>query len=232
MAELHAVRLMEPERFLQWQSRLETVVSPQRIEHCRHFRHVDDVQRSLLGEVLVRGVLCAGHDCRNRDISIGTAAGGKPFLENMTGVQFNVSHSGEWVAAAFSALPVGVDVEAVRGVDMAVARRFFAAEEFDWLASRPGPEQALAFYHLWTAKESVLKNVGQGLQLPLDRIIIRYEAADRISLESRLDEPLPDLFLRMYHPAPDAALALCAREPHLPAEPRLLSIDDLILNIR
>ncbi|MBN2432182.1 MAG: 4'-phosphopantetheinyl transferase superfamily protein [Acidobacteria bacterium] len=232
MAELHVVRLLAAEEFQKQQNRLLTRVSSKRVERCRRFRNAADVQRSLLGELLVRAVLCVDHGFSNAQLVFDTDARGKPYLAGMTGLHFNVSHSGEWVAVAISPLPVGVDVEAVRGVDLAVARRFFAPEEMAWLLSRTPVEQAQAFYQLWTAKESVLKNLGQGLQLPLDRILIRGTAPDRLRLESRLDQPLPDLFLRLYQPAPDAILALCSREPCLPADIRQWSVSSLLNNIR
>jgi len=232
MAELHAVRLLAEEDFLPRQERLLSLVSPERVARSRRFRHTADVQRSLLGEILVRAVLCEGYDRFNNEVEFVAGELGKPCLANTAGPHFNVSHSGGWVAAAFSPQPVGVDLEEVRGVDLAVARRFYAAEELAWLLGQPPAEQAPAFYRLWTAKESILKNLGQGLQLPLDRIVIHFETSGNIRLESRLDRPLPELHLRLYAPAPDIVLALCSREADLPAHIRHWSADEILQIIR
>ena len=50
---------------------------------------------------------------------------GKPVLNGKTGIHFNLSHSGRYVAGVFSDEEVGIDVEQIRKGQMKVAERFF-----------------------------------------------------------------------------------------------------------
>ena len=81
---------------------------------------------------------------------------GKPYLP---GLDFNLSHSGPWVALAVGEGPVGVDVEWFRpDLPMEkIAARHFTPEERR-LADTPE-----GFLRIWTAKESYLKRLGKGL---------------------------------------------------------------------
>jgi 4'-phosphopantetheinyl transferase len=86
---------------------------------------------------------------------------GKPFIEG--NIQFNISHSANIVAAAFSENEIGLDVERVqaRKQYLNIARRFFCAEEYQYIKGSTAP--ADAFYHIWTRKEALLKAMGTGL---------------------------------------------------------------------
>lgn len=66
-------------------------------------------------------------------------------------------------------LPIGVDVERLcRRTDLALADRYFASSEADWVFQQPEAEQLRAFLRVWTLKESFIKAIGTGLSTPLD----------------------------------------------------------------
>ena len=96
---------------------------------------------------------------------------GKPALILAPGdpeLRFNVSHTTGLALFAFAVgFEVGVDVEEVRpgGVDLAVAREFFAADECSRLESLPANERDKAFYRYWTRHEALAKASGAGLSL-------------------------------------------------------------------
>lgn len=97
---------------------------------------------------------------------------GKPYLEEKPDLQFNLSHAGNYVAAAFAEKPVGIDIEYMRTANLAVAERFFTAEEYAYLQvgrAEHGDGEWLnrEFAWLWTRKESYIKAVGDGMHLPL-----------------------------------------------------------------
>ena len=110
-------------------------------------------------------------------------AHGKPRLAgDLAGaLEFNLSHSGEAAVAAFSSVgPVGVDIERIRTcVDhRGLARRFFSDAENRLLNDLSGDPQREAFFAIWTRKEAVIKALGVGLSLPLDRFSVGYAAED------------------------------------------------------
>lgn len=94
---------------------------------------------------------------------------GKPFLPVLPDFHFNISHSGNVCAVAFSDKSVGVDVETVRQVNRKVLRRFTEKEQQAVVGS---PDPTLAFFRIWTAKEAVLKECGKGLCGGLDSFAV------------------------------------------------------------
>lgn len=83
------------------------------------------------------------------------------------------SHSGEGLVIAFGrGLVLGIDLEQMRPRPRAVAlaRRFFAASEADWLEGIPDPAREQSFLRLWCAKEALLKAHGRGLSFGLARL--------------------------------------------------------------
>lgn len=100
------------------------------------------------------------------DVHEGGAAGG---------IGFSASHAGDWMLVAVArGLQPGVDLERLvpRPNALAIARRYFTAEEAAWLEALPGPAREQLFYRLWVAREAVLKAIGRGLAFGLDRLRI------------------------------------------------------------
>ena len=50
---------------------------------------------------------------------------GKPYLTNVGGLYFNISHSGNLIAMAIARCPVGIDIEIGKNADVEVAYSFF-----------------------------------------------------------------------------------------------------------
>lgn len=96
---------------------------------------------------------------------------GRPLLIGPTSdLRFSASHSGEtlllgFLRSATSDDRIGVDVEHIKSRPNALelARRYFTRHEAETLSSLPQAEREQAFYRLWTAKEALLKALGQGL---------------------------------------------------------------------
>jgi 4'-phosphopantetheinyl transferase len=110
-------------------------------------------------------------------VRLGVAPGGKPFLaDTNASLYFNVSHSGDLALIAMTkGGEVGIDLEAVRPrADdwVALARRYFASEEVEELESYSTAERVQAFFRGWTRKEAIVKLLGDGLRMPLDRFIV------------------------------------------------------------
>ena len=120
--------------------------------------------------VMTRGIL---------RVLLGTATGiaadaitfaegpfGKPYLSQIHGPFFNVSHAGSFGLIGLSkSRPIGVDIERMRltGDELNVARRFFSAAEYRALESPEKDAMLSAFYKIWTCKEAVLKACGAGI---------------------------------------------------------------------
>jgi hypothetical protein len=113
---------------------------------------------------------------------------GKPHLVGTAReMQFNLSHSGDWLACAVTGgAPVGVDLELCNPdrVSMRVARRFFREEEFSVLEGCDGRLLTDRFYDFWTLKEAAVKARGEALAPGLSAHGFRLEYPDSGSHEN------------------------------------------------
>lgn len=108
-------------------------------------------------------------------IVIRKAEFGKPYLENASGLVFNLSHSGPFfLIAVGQQCQLGVDVETVRHRSSfsALINKCFAEEEKAYWQRQPESLQAAAFYRIWTRKEAFVKAVGRGLALGLKQCVV------------------------------------------------------------
>jgi len=97
---------------------------------------------------------------------------GKPgLLDSLRPLDFNLSHSGDWLACAVTAgTVVGLDLERYdpdRDV-MKLARRYFQADEIVALQACGKVDQIARFYDYWTLKEARIKARGAALGLELE----------------------------------------------------------------
>jgi|tagenome__1003787_1003787.scaffolds.fasta_scaffold20875458_1 4'-phosphopantetheinyl transferase len=142
------------------------------------FHFAIDRQRSIVGHALAR-IILAHHLRRSpHELAFDYNPFDKPRLAGGPdpALEFNISHSGEWLLIALAHRVVGVDVERMRE-DMAsaeIAARFFSRAECLALAALPQEMQCSAFFDCWTRKEAYLKARGDGLSLPLDQFDVAF----------------------------------------------------------
>ncbi len=114
-------------------------------------------------------------------IEIRAAADGAPevFFENQPApVSISISHSNSCGFCALSPgnLALGCDVEAVEKRSAAFIEDYFTVKERDWIYRTPVAKHPLYATLIWSAKESTMKALRQGLRL------------DTRSVEVHLDE--------------------------------------------
>ena len=139
-------------------SRAYAAVSESRRAKADSFSYGNGRRSSLTAGLFLRLI-------ENSFGEIAENADGKPLCE---GIEFNFSHSGHYVAFAFSDSPVGVDIERIgRGID--AAKRVMTASEYVSLSDIvDAEEREEIFCRMWTAKESYMKCLGLGIRLPPD----------------------------------------------------------------
>lgn len=139
------------------------------------FRFERDRVRFVKRHAFVRRVLAQYLDVAPAEITIRLTRFGRPELDPVSGISFSVSHADELtVVAVARGCRVGVDIERLRPMDdgLEIAQTMFAEAEVAFLRSVPPSLRAQAFLELWTRKESVVKAVGRGLSLELDRFSV------------------------------------------------------------
>lgn len=133
-----------------------------------------------LGVGLLLRQACADFGVPFADEHVTLGENGKAALRDHPQVAFNLSHSIRRVMCAMTddvgVDAIGCDVERIESLDWRVARRVYRPEEQEWLKGQEalGREAGeLAFYRLWTVKESFMKALGTGFTLPPETFSVR-----------------------------------------------------------
>ena len=150
----------------------------------RRMARREDRDRGVLAHSLVRRLLASAAGGRPEDVELarhcagcGSREHGKPFLRSVRqgaagpAPQFNLTHSGRVVAVVLGPadLPVGVDVEAVRGLDWEPLRRNVFGDD-EWAAADTTTDPERERFAIWARKEAAVKASGHGLPLGLSQV--------------------------------------------------------------
>ena len=144
---------------------LSALVSPEKRKRINRLLHRQNAINMLMGDIIVRHMICAHTGLRNETLLFLTNQYEKPYLANVSDVHFNISHSGNIVVCALSDETVGIDIEMIKPAMLQIAKRFFSAGEYEFIEAKA--DKSLAFYKIWTMKESYVKWEGKGLSTPL-----------------------------------------------------------------
>ena len=132
-------------------------VSPQRREYALRYRHEHDQRRCVAAYRLLHRALRHEYGIQEPPLfTIDTK--GKPHLQEYPHIHFSLSHCREAVACAVSDEPVGIDIESLDIIDERVATTVMSESEQQQIASAGHTD--VAFYRLWTMKESLYKLTG------------------------------------------------------------------------
>ncbi len=145
---------------------LEAILSAEERARAARFVRDQDRRRWTAATAQLRIVLSRYLRTAPSDLRFRRGLEGKPSLDGLGALRFNMSHSGGIALyAVTSDAEVGIDVESVRALpDLhGVAQRFFSPGELDDLRGLPPELAPVAFYYGWTRKEAVLKATGQGI---------------------------------------------------------------------
>lgn len=155
-------------------------LSPPEIRKADRYMKQSDRHLSLVSRALLRYLIAetTGQDPRSLNFSVNEH--GKPFLDQLPDMHFNLSHShGAAVCALCRNAAVGVDVEDVgRHTDFSIAKRFFASCEAGLVSQAPEAEKRKLFFDIWTLKEAYIKAVGKGLSIPLNSFSFNVNETD------------------------------------------------------
>lgn len=142
-------------------------------------------KRFMVGRGMRRKMLSEVTGLPADQLVFDESADGKPRCTNVSGGDFNVSHSGDYVAVAVGRGQIGVDLEQVRPVrEMeSIVERYFHRDEAVVWRSLDASLREEAFFVLWSAREASMKCVGLGLArgLSLTRVDPAIVAEDTTS---------------------------------------------------
>ena len=155
----------------------ESTLSADESERAARFQFEKDRHRYILAHACLRDILSRYLHCETGHIKFTTSNYGKPVLLLDAKMEFNLSHSGDYILIAVAhGHKVGVDVEHFR-MDLdheKIARRFFSQAENEEFSTIPHEQKLIAFFNCWTRKEAYIKAHGLGMSLPLDSFDVSF----------------------------------------------------------
>jgi len=224
MLEIFAVKLVDKEIFQEIKYHLISKLPAIVAARYNDYKHSDSLQRSLLGELLLRKIISHKIHIPAKEILFQTGEKGKPYLSDHP-FFFNISHSGLWVVGAFADREVGVDVELIRPPNYDVAKRFFSEIEIAVLnAFREEDVKMDYFFQLWTLKESYLKAIGTGLTKSLSSFTVTTSGGQIMLVDDAL---IDHIFFKQYAFDKEYKLAVCSFENEFCEEIQILDINSL-----
>ena len=151
-------------------SMLEKTISPQRVKYAKQYHQKKDCIRSTLSSALLYYALNK-NGIDKKDIVIQKSPMGKPFLKNSKNIDFNITHSGDWVACAIDSgdsANIGIDIEYIKDINLTDFEEILSPKETDYINGK-----LENFYQIWTLKESYIKALGVGIYKPLSSFTVQ-----------------------------------------------------------
>jgi 4'-phosphopantetheinyl transferase len=151
---------------------LHSLLCVEEREKAARFFRDSDRQSSIAARGSLRVLLSIYTGTPSAEIGFHYSENGKPHVAG-SDVEFNVSHSADWVVLAFGRnRNIGVDIEKIkRRMDVnAIAARYFVPEEIALINN--AADSHTMFFQLWAHKEAYVKARGSGLFQELNRFSI------------------------------------------------------------
>lgn len=142
------------------------LVGQEKSDRISKFKFAADKKLSLYSDLLVRTLASQKLGVPNCALVFSKNEFGKPHLADYPDFKYNISHTRNAIAVGISEKEMGIDIEKLRSTDSAIAKRFFTADETEYIFYHEQKTDK-RFYEIWTKKEAYIKWVGKGLSLPL-----------------------------------------------------------------
>lgn len=149
-----------------------SLMSEEKRERIHSMRFEDDKKRSVVGEMLARTLISKECHIKPEDVVISRTEYGKPYIKNLN-IEFNISHSYNMVACAIDKRPVGIDIEKIRPLNLAISKYFCNADDMLYIFDHipriedfyytENIEILKRFFEVWTKKEAYGKCMGTGI---------------------------------------------------------------------
>ncbi|MDR2353019.1 MAG: 4'-phosphopantetheinyl transferase superfamily protein [Deltaproteobacteria bacterium] len=151
----------------------------ERAAKVMRLRNYKDQLRSLGASLMLRRFLGV---TKNSDLTIEPR--GKPYLTK-GGIHFSLSHSGEFSALSLGSHPHGLDLEDTGRTIQAdsLGKRVFSQAEQE--VYQNFSQSLEIFLTLWTRKESLLKALGVGLGVALNKVTVVPLEVNPLTIEGR-----------------------------------------------
>lgn len=208
---------------------LLNLVSAEKKKKVDSYVKKEDAYRSLLGDVLIRSVICKQYKIFNQDIKYDYNKYGKPFWKGSNHFFFNISHSGDWIVGIVDKFPVGIDIEQIQPINLEIISHFFSDEEVEDLNAISSVGKIDYFYDLWTLKESYIKAIGKGLSIPLYSFTIKKNKEEGFTIKQ--DNLDASYFFTQYQIDSNYKLSVCATCNRFPKKVIIKNMSEIVQDV-
>lgn len=153
--------------------KLLPILSEDELSRAERFHSIESKNKFIVARAFIRYILAQYLKIKPEEIKFKYDINGKPSLSgelSKTGLCFNVSHShGKVLCGITMKRAIGIDIEKIR-LNLSyekITKRQFSPPELEKFQQLPENEKVQTFFTFWTRKESFLKAIRKGLQLPM-----------------------------------------------------------------
>ncbi len=174
--ETHLFKISVSKNFQRIKRLISGVVSDIEFEKANRIFSQKDKERYLTSKFFLRTILSKWVGTAPHQVDFITHELKKPTVK---GVEFNISHTGDYIIIGVSPEIIGVDLELIdQSFDFeSILDITFSKEEIDFIGiDQINPAK---FYTLWTRKEAILKAGGEGASNNLHLITCLNEIVSR-----------------------------------------------------
>lgn len=214
-----------------YSDQIQKLLPPSALQKAEKFHFIEDRKRCLAGEFLKRVLLARYRNTEPSQLTFKTNRFGKPILTDhgKESLQFNLSHSGDWVVLVIDNEPVGIDIELIQTQIPDVEKIVFTEIEITQIYSAEPDRLINRFFQQWTRKESYIKALGLGFSAELEKISI-LDSTDGII---RIDTNILDKnwIIRDIPFEPEYSLSVCSKK-ELSDDIKIVKFDSILNSYR
>lgn len=160
------------------------ILNQEEKENASNFKETYQKKYYILSHVILRLLLSKYTGVDPALIEIHKNKYGKPFITSHN-LQFNISHSKNKLAIAIAVCEVGIDIEYVNpnfDINEILNVTLSINEELNIKKLKPNLQKK-QFYLYWTKKEALLKAIGTGINMDLNKLEISDDSSINIDKE-------------------------------------------------
>lgn len=146
-------------------------IDKKRLEKIKKSNNTLFIKEQLGSSILLNDILEKNYFLDPKEIEYIYNESGKPYLKDKN-LYFSLSHSNGIVALTVSKEEVGLDIELIKPVKDALAKRIMTTEEYNIYNSLDKNKKITYFYEVWTSKEAYVKKIGTSITLTPSNIEI------------------------------------------------------------
>ena len=115
-------------------------------------------KQCILSKIILKNIIEEKYHLVYQNLVFRHNKYGKPYIDN---INFNISHSHDYVIVGLSNNNIGIDIEKIRKINLNIAKQFCTKNEYDYIMN--SSNKYYSFWQIYTLKEAYFKMIGKDL---------------------------------------------------------------------